>query len=146
MHHPERRYFVATLHGKIGQYYVFERAAQGPRAAPLTFSVMIAMMSRFIRLLMMGPLDKPRRSHALLHVYVDDPLGIFIGNKGQRKRLAAIVSIGWMILGVPLAFHTAILAHSATWIGVQLSFTGDDGCRNPRWLRLCISSRRHFAT
>ena len=33
-------------------------------------------------------------------------------------------SIGWMLLGVPIAYHKAVLAHETTWIGIKVVLLG----------------------
>lgn len=114
----ERRFFCAKLRGK---FYCFERTAQGSRAAPLTFAAIIAVASRWIQSLVSTPFSmKHNTEEARLQTYVDDPLFAIRGSEERRKRLAAVILLGWSVMGFPLAFHKAILSDQLTWIGVDL--------------------------
>ena len=104
LHMEERRYFVAKFRAK---YYVFVRTAQGSRGAPLTFSVIMALAARFVQSMLCGPCC--------------DPLAVLLGTDVRQKRLACMISTAWMVLGVPMAFHKAILSNNTTWIGININ-------------------------
>ena len=50
----------------------------------------------------------------------DDHLVITKGTQHRIRRRAVVFAAAWQIMGFPLAFHKATLAHKLTWIGVQL--------------------------
>ena len=114
----ERRYFAAKLRGKI---YVFHRTAQGSRGAPLTFSVVMGLLARFVQSLIGNGDSCSAQPEGYMQVYVDDPLVMLRGGEDRLKRLTCIVSIGWLLMGVPLAFHKATLSSTVTWVGVTIS-------------------------
>ena len=120
LHHKERRYFVAKLKEK---FYVFLRTAQGSRGAPLTFSVIMALAARFVQSTLCRSNSKDAVPEGLMHVYVDDPLTILRGTEVRQRRLACMISVAWMLLGIPMAFHKAVLAKAVVWIGVALETT-----------------------
>lgn len=120
LHQQERRYFVAKLRGR---YYVFLRTAQGSRGAPLTFAVIMALATRFVQSTLCHSRQPDGTPEGMMQVYVDDPLTVLKGNEQRQKRLD---SVAWMLLGVPMAFHKAILSHTAIWIGVSLEITRDE--------------------
>ena len=123
LHPQERKYFVAMLAGK---YYVFQRTAQGSRAAPLTFSVIIALAGRFVQSLVMGSApSKHGLPEAMLQIYVDDPLAIMRGTEARVRRLCCLIALGWQLMGFPLAFHKAAVGASLTWIGVKINTRAD---------------------
>ena len=117
LHMEERRYFVAKFRKK---FYVFLRTAQGSRGAPLTFAVIMALAARFVQSLLCGPCLSGHLPEAMLQIYVDDPLAVLLGTDVRHKRLACMISTAWMVLGVPMAFHKAILSNNTTWIGVNI--------------------------
>lgn len=115
------RFFVA----KLGQrYFVFMRTAQGSRGAPLSFAVLVALASRFIQSLLLGPARRGQ-PEGRLQVYVDDPLAILVGSEARANRLASIVATGWLLLRFPLAFHKAVISNVVTWIGVKITVEPD---------------------
>ena len=118
LHVDERKYFVAKFRMK---YYVFVRTAQGSRGAPLTFAVIMALAARFVQSILCGPCRGGHHPEAMLQIYVDDPLAVLLGTEIRQKRLACMISAAWMVLGVPLAFHKAILSSSTMWIGVNIN-------------------------
>ena len=123
LHHSERKYFCAKLHG---QYFAFLRTAQGSRGAPLTFAALIALAARLIQSLISGPqIHRWAREEGRMNVSVDDPIVVMRGNERRIKRVASIVIIGWLLLGFPLAFHKAILSPTVLWVGVTLQIDDD---------------------
>lgn len=118
----ERRFFCAKLREK---YYMYTRTAQGSRAAPLTFAVLIALAARWVQSIVGTPDKRRRTSNARVQVYVDDPLFTLRGDEAHTKRLTCIITLSWMIMGFPIAFHKAVLHPSLTWIGVQLAVRAD---------------------
>ena len=120
LHVRERRYFVARLRGS---YYVFLRTAQGSRCAPLTFAAIIGLIARWVQSIVGTPPPQRRTEEARVQVYVDDPLFTLRGTAERVRRLAAVVSLAWMIMGVPMAFHKAVMKPGLTWIGISLTVT-----------------------
>ena len=120
LHVLERRYFVARLRGA---YYVFLRTAQGSRCAPLTFAAIIGLLVRWVQSVVGTPPPLRRTEEARAQVYVDDPLFTLRGTRERVERLAAIVSLAWMIMGVPMAFHKAVMSQGLTWIVISLNIT-----------------------
>ena len=118
LHMDERKYFVAKFRKK---YYVFVRTAQGSRGAPLTFAVVMALAARFVQSILCGPCRGGHHPEAMLQIYVDDPLAVLLGTEPRQKRLACLISTAWMILGVPMAFHKAILSNHTMWIGININ-------------------------
>eukprot|EP00435_Cladocopium_sp_Y103_P041892 s1776_g11.t1 len=123
LHQSERKYFVAKLKGR---YYIFLRTAQGSRGAPLTFAVIMALATRFVQSVLCQSKQWNGAPEGMMQVYVDDPLTVLKGNECRQKRLACMISVAWMLLGVPMAFHKAILSRAAVWIGVSLEVTDDE--------------------
>ena len=119
----EQRFFAATLGGK---YYLFRRTAQGSRGAPLTFSVIMALASRLVQSMLCYTTGRNSTPEGMLQVYVDDPLAILKGTDKRLRRLVCIISAVWMILGIPMAFHKAVMSHTVTWIGVTIEVTATD--------------------
>ena len=119
----ERRFFVARLGGR---YFIFLRAAQGSRGAPLTFAVLMALASRFVQSVLCTTKRDSNVPEGLMQVYVDDPLAVLMGTKQRRSRLAAMIAVAWMLLGIPMAFHKAVLAETVVWIGVTIAVTNDE--------------------
>jgi hypothetical protein len=113
----EQKYFAAMLGGR---YYLFQRTAQGSRGAPLTFAVLMALASRFVQSLLCFATSGDAIPEGMIQVYVDDPLAILKGSKTRQKRLACLIASAWMILGIPMAFHKAVMSKSVTWIGVTI--------------------------
>ena len=101
------------------QMLVFLRTPQNTRAAPLTWTALASLKIRLIQSLLMNP----ARGVARGHLYVDDPLFSLVGTQKQRRRMAAIIILGWAVLGAPVAYHKAQLADSVQWIGVNLTAT-----------------------
>ena len=118
LHQLERKYFVAMIGGR---YYVFLRTAQGSRGAPLTFSVIMALAARFVQSTLCKCSRKDGVPEGTMQVYVDDPLAILKGTDMRRSRLASVISVAWMLLGIPMAFHKAVLSSTVVWIGVSLA-------------------------
>ena len=117
LNHSERKYFVAKLQGK---FYVFLSTAQGSRGAPLTFAVLMSLISRFVQSVLAGPCRSGQGPEGILQVYVDDPLALLLGTEKRTNRLACMVMVSWLLMGLPLAFHKAVLSNLVTWIGVDL--------------------------
>lgn len=111
LHPEERKYFVAKLHGK---YFVFQRTAQGPRSAPLTWAAIAAVVARLAQSFFLG-----RRHRGRLQVYVDDPLFSIRGTRSQRRRAAAKFMIVLAVLGFPIAIAKAKMSKSLVWIGCR---------------------------
>eukprot|EP00435_Cladocopium_sp_Y103_P017442 s3998_g4.t1 len=122
LHQLERKYFVAKLKGKC--YYIFLRTAQGSRGAPLTFAVLMALATRFVQSTLCFCKRQDCSPEGMMQVHVDDPLTVLKGSEHRHRRLACMVSVAWMLLGIPMAFHKAVLASAAVWIGVSLEVTG----------------------
>ena len=123
LRHLERKYFCARLKGS---YYAFLRTAQGSRGAPLTFAALIALASRLIQSLISGPqMNRWAREEGRMNVYVDDPIVIMRGSESRIRRVAAMVIVGWLLLGFPLAFHKAVLSPTVLWVGITLQVTTD---------------------
>ena len=115
----ERKFFCAKLRGG---YYCFHRTAQGSRSAPLTFSVIIGLASRWVQSVVSNPSRQGvRTEEARVQTYVDDPLFTLRGDEQRCRRLTAVIIIAWLIMGFPLAFHKATLSTGLTWIGVELA-------------------------
>ena len=123
LHRSEQRFFVARLRNK---YYVFLRTAQGSRGAPLTFSVIMSLASRFVQSILCSGEANSNAPEAMLQVYVDDPLAVIRGNQKRQKRIACMIATAWMVLGIPMAFHKAVFSSSLVWIGVSLQVTPND--------------------
>lgn len=113
----EQKYFAAKLGGR---YYLFQRAAQGSRGVPLTFAVLMALASRFVQSLLCFATGGDAMPEGMIQVYLDDPLAILKGSKTRQKRLACLIASACMILGIPMAFHKAVMPKSVTWIGVTI--------------------------
>lgn len=120
LHMKERRYFVARLRG---HYYVFRSTAQGSRCAPLTFAAVIGLTARWVQSLVGTPPWKRRAEEARVQIYVDDPLFTLRGTPNRVQRLATIISLAWMIMGFPMAFHKAVMQPKLTWIGISIHIT-----------------------
>ena len=123
LHMDERKYFVAKFRKK---YYVFVRTAQGSRGAPLTFAVIMALCARFVQSILCGPCRGGHHPEAMLQIYVDDPLAVLLGTDARQKRLACLIATAWMVLGVPLAFHKAILSSHTMWIGININVSENE--------------------
>ena len=117
LHFSERKYFVAKLSDR---YYVFLRTAQGSRGAPLSFAVIMALACRCVQSVLCRVQGREGAPEGMVQTYVDDPLTILRGDNARQRRLACMISIVWMLLGIPMAFHKAILADELVWIGVSL--------------------------
>ena len=109
----ERKYFVGKLRG---EYYMYERLAQGSRGAPLAWCRFFALIMR----LTMAMFVKPE---ARAQAYVDDPIFTFTGTASQRDRAKALVILAWRMLNIDLSFRKGQLGHSAAWIGCKLVMT-----------------------
>eukprot|EP00435_Cladocopium_sp_Y103_P022058 s1576_g5.t1 len=107
----ERKYFTAMLRGN---FYSFNRTAQGSRGAPLTFAAIIATAARWVA-------SADHDMH--LQVYVDDPIAILQGSESHRQRMACLVIVMWSLMGFPIATHKARLDTELVWIGVGLQVT-----------------------
>ena len=114
----ERRFFVAKFRG---QYLVFNRTAQGSRAAPLTWAAVAALFARCVQ----STFLTADGWEAKLQMYVDDPLLALKGSDSRRARLVARFLAIWLLLGVDLAFDKAKLDTSVVWIGIRLSVFRD---------------------
>ena len=123
LHKAEQKFFVATLHKR---FYVFKRTAQGSRGAPLTFSAVMSLLTRFVQSILCTTKARGNVPEGFMQVYVDDPLTVIRGTKMRQRRLSVMISVAWMLLGVPMAFHKAVLSDSVTWIGVSISVTLED--------------------
>ena len=104
----ERKYFVASLRG---HYYVFNRTAQGSRAAPLSFAAIISIAARWVASV---------NEDLKLQVYVDDPIAVLRGSAAEQKRMACTIITMWSIMGFPIATHKATLSETVVWIGIKL--------------------------
>jgi hypothetical protein len=100
----ERRFFVVQFRGS---YYVFLRSTQGSRSAPLTWARLAALVARLTQ----GTLG----SRSRLSVYVDDPLGAYLGTVGVRQRSMAMTLLMWGALKLPLSLSKASRGSTLTW-------------------------------
>ena len=122
----ERKYFVAKLQG---EFYVFLRTAQGSRAAPLTFAVLMGLASRWVQSVAACCEVRKRASEkARLQVYVDDPLVLLRGSPEVQRRLCTLVILSWLLMGFPVAFHKAVLSPTLVWVGIKLRITDAQVC------------------
>ena len=91
---PAEMPFLGTsLRSKV---FVFRRAAQGSRGAPLLWGRVAAHMNRLSGA--MSPSDSYRAS-----IYVDDPILIATGTDAETKRKLARVVAMWLARGPKLA-------------------------------------------
>ena len=109
--HSERKFFVGKVNNK---YVVYLRTAQGSRAAPLTWALVISLVVRCTQALF----DSDRLR---LQIYVDDPVSTARGTPSARATFFAKITLLWMSLGFPLAFKKAQISSDVIWIGVCLS-------------------------
>lgn len=82
------------------KYYVFLRAAQGSRGAPLLWARLAALVSRLTSALSSTSLVRTS-------IYVDDPVIAATGVPSAIKRALAKIMCSWMALGLRLAFAKA---------------------------------------
>ena len=98
---PEEMPFVV---GKLGSsFFLFRRAPQGSRGAPLLWARTVALLTRLTHA--MHPCGKFRAS-----VYVDDPLIVVSGTFKQRMRKLVKTAVALTCLGFDMAFNKTELA------------------------------------
>ena len=107
LHRSEQRYFVTAFKGK---YIVFLSQTQGSRNAPVVCGRVAALLGRLTQGMM--PEKQVR-----CHIYVDDPIGLFLGPRGTRDLHISVVICAWLILGLRLAFKKASRGLEVTWVG-----------------------------
>lgn len=118
LHKSEMKYFTAKLGGK---YMVFQRTAQGSRAAPLTFAAVMALATRLLQSLLLNDhLGESMWQDGRMETYVDDPWLVMKGNPQKIEELTLCVLIGWELMGFPLAYHKAAVGASLKWIGMTI--------------------------
>jgi len=109
----ERRWFVSKFRGK---YYVFMRAAQGSRNAPLAWGRLAAFMGRLTQSLF----DK---TEVRLQIYTDDPCAAVAGSLQQRNRRICIIILCWRVFGFPLSWRKGSRGAKVSWIGGDFAIT-----------------------
>ena len=107
LHGDEQRYFVTAYKGK---YIVFLSQTQGSRNAPVVCGRVAALIGRLTQ----GMLPE---KNARCHIYVDDPICLFLGPRHQRDLHIAVVICTWLVLGLRLAFKKAARGSEVTWVG-----------------------------
>jgi hypothetical protein len=64
--------------------------------------------------------DVSQSEEARISTYVDNPLTSIRGSAREQKRIVAILVVGWLMLGFPMAFKKARCGTDVQWIGIQL--------------------------
>ena len=104
----ERRFAVVQFRGK---YYVFTRAPQGSRGAPLLWSRVCALCCRLA-------LATCSQTTTRINAHVDDPEIAAVGTEAENNRALTKIIISWLAIGLKLAFNKAAIAEEGspiTW-------------------------------
>jgi hypothetical protein len=111
----ERRFFggMIPIDG-VRKYFVYLRAAQGSRCAPLLWGRVAALVMRLTQSLFVA-------NTVALMCFVDDPLAVLSGTPLERKLYAAVIVLVWEALGFGLAFKKGQFGKKVTWIGGTFS-------------------------
>ena len=83
----------------------------------------MALAARFVQSILCHGKGADSVPEGLMQVYVDDPLKIIRGTQRRQRRLACMISVSWMLLGIPMAFHKATLSKTVVWIGIAVETT-----------------------
>ncbi len=111
----ERRWFAFILRGV---YYLFSRAAQGSRGAPLAWARAMAFATRFAQACC-------NKATTRINVYVDDPILAIIGSVEVQHHEFAKVFLIWMAMGFEMAWPKAQFGAEVTWTSAMIRTSSD---------------------
>ena len=103
----EKKYFVAHFQG---EFYLWDRIAQGSLNGPNAFGRLSALTARMSQSLFPA-------SAMQLQIYTDDPCAVLRGRPKAVRRMAVILALFWRALWWGLSFHKGQLGPEVNWIG-----------------------------
>ena len=107
----DHKYFLLSFKG---EYYIWQRLAQGSLNGPALFGRLSALLGRMTQGLI-------SYRHATAQCSVDDPLLAIRASEEEAQHIICRVIIFWLSLGLELATHKAQFARRVGWIGYTIT-------------------------
>ena len=102
-----------------GQVILFRAMLFGFKGAPLIMGRLAAAFSRLWQAMLW-------RDKGSLQTYMDDPLVVLMGSRGERRSLLAMLLYTAKAFGINLAFHKGERGLQLTWVGVRIEVRPED--------------------
>ena len=116
---PRERQHCYTVHLEEGWLIQWLFLCFGLKAAPLLWGRLPAAGARMLQGLISALFFRSQ-------VYLDEPLWLLVGTRGQRRESLALLLLTACALGLRVAWHKGERGQEITWIGVAIKIRWED--------------------